>query len=85
MYRIGIFYLFNENKDYSYRYAKMAILWKKLMKNVNLDEPSSFLDNVNLGCTPRECEPNEIVIEGSEKCSNHEEQLRSYQGGEDLT
>ena len=42
---------------------KMALVWKKLMKNVDLDEPTSFLDNVYLGCTPRECKPNETIIE----------------------
>ena len=41
----------------------MAPVWKKLMKNVDLDEPTSFLDHVNLGCTQRECIPNEIIIE----------------------
>ena len=29
---------------------------------VGLDEPTSFLDHVYLGCTQRECQPNEIVI-----------------------
>ena len=36
----------------------VAPTWKKL-KNVDLDEPTSLLDNVNLGCTQRECKPNE--------------------------
>ena len=33
------------------------------MNNVDLDEPTSFLDHVFLGCTQRECKPNEIIIE----------------------
>ena len=33
------------------------------MKNVDLDEPTSFLDHVSLGCTQRECKPNEIISE----------------------
>ena len=41
----------------------MAPMWKKLMKNANIDEPTSFLDHVCLGCTQRECKPNEIIIE----------------------
>ena len=41
----------------------MAPMWKKLMKHVDLDEPKSFLDHVYLGCTQRECQPNEITIE----------------------
>ena len=32
------------------------------MKDVNIDEPSSFLDHVYLGCTQRECKPNEKFI-----------------------
>ena len=33
------------------------------MKNDDLDEPTSFLDHVYLGCTQRECKPNETIIE----------------------
>ena len=29
----------------------MAPMWKKLMKNVDLDEPTSFVDIVYLRCT----------------------------------
>ena len=41
----------------------LAPMWKKLMKNVDIDEPTSFLDHVYLGCTQRECKPNETIIE----------------------
>ena len=41
----------------------MAPMWKKLMKNVDIDEPASFLDHVYLGCSQRECKPNETNIE----------------------
>ena len=40
-----------------------ASMWKKWMKNVDIDGPTSFLDHVCLGCTQRECKPNEIIIE----------------------
>ena len=30
--------------------------WKELLKEVDLGEPTSFLDHVHLGCTQRECE-----------------------------
>ena len=62
----------------------MAPLWKKLMKNVDLDEPTSFLDHVNLGCTQRECKPNDNIFLRTEKCPNHEfplEHLKNYQDG----
>ena len=36
--------------------------WKILMKDVDLGEPTSFLDHVYLGCTQRECQiSNDIV------------------------
>ena len=41
----------------------MAPMWKKVMKDVDLDEPTSFLDRVYLGCTHRECKPNNIIFE----------------------
>ena len=50
----------------------MAPMWKRGMKNVDLDEPVSFLDHDNLGCTQCECKPNEIFFEEFRKCSNHE-------------
>ena len=40
-----------------------APMWKKLMKHVDLQEPTSLPDHAYLGCTQRECKPNEIIIE----------------------
>ena len=40
----------------------MAPMWKKLMKDVDLDEPTSFLYHEKLGCTQRECKPNEDIF-----------------------
>ena len=45
----------------------MVPMWKKLMRNVDLEEPTSFLGLVYLGCTQRECEPNESIIEQYKK------------------
>ena len=42
------------------------------MKLVDLGEPTSFLDHVYLGCTQRECKPNE---------SNIEEYRKMFQSG----
>ena len=57
-YRIGNVFLFIENKDYSHRSLWMtfwmagkkqntAPRWNKMMENVDLDEPTSFLDHGN--------------------------------------
>ena len=73
-YRTGNVHECVENKDYSYRYTWMILkcveekqnmspMWKKLMKNVDLGEPTSFVDHENLGCTQRECKPNETAID----------------------
>ena len=39
-----------------------APMWKKLMKNVDVEEPTSCLDHVYSGCTQRECNTNEKII-----------------------
>ena len=36
---------------------------EEIDENVDLDEPTSFLDHVCLGCIQRECKPNEIIID----------------------
>ena len=33
------------------------------MKEVDLEKPTQFLDQVNLGCPQRECKPNNDLIE----------------------
>ena len=40
----------------------MAPMWK-MMKNVDIDEPTSFLDREHLGCTQRELKPNQSIID----------------------
>ena len=35
---------------------------KKLLKNVDLEVPTSFLDHVYQGCTQRQCKPNEDIV-----------------------
>ena len=41
----------------------MTPMWKKVMKNMDIDESTSFLDHVYLGCSQCECKPNETIIE----------------------
>ena len=36
-------------------------------KNLDIDEPTSFLDHMYLGCTQRVCKPNERIIEQKTK------------------
>ena len=66
----------------------MAPMWKKLMKHVDIDEQTSFLDHENLECTQHERPPYENIIEEyKEKFESRIllEQLKNYQGGKSLT
>ena len=38
-------------------------MWKILMKDVDLGEPTSSLDHVYLGCTQRECQTSKDIVE----------------------
>ena len=38
-------------------------MWKILMKDVDLGEPTSFLDHFYLGCTQRECQTSKDVVD----------------------
>ena len=38
-------------------------MWKILMKDVDLGEPTSFLDHVYLGCTQRECQISKDTVD----------------------
>ena len=53
-------------------------MWKVLNKEVDLGEPTSFLDHVYLGCTQRQCEVSKDIVE---PCLNHEfprSELKNY-------
>ena len=39
--------------------------WKILMKHVDLGEPTSFLDQVYLGCTQRECQRSKDMVDSN--------------------
>ena len=38
-------------------------MWKVLNKEVDLGEPTSFLDHVHLGCTQRQCEVSQDIVD----------------------
>ena len=50
----------------------MNPMWKVLNKEVDLGEPTSFLDHVYLGCTERQCEIRKIRWTITEPCLNRE-------------
>ena len=66
----------------------LAPMWKKLMKNVDIDETTQFLDHVYLGCTQRESKPNETIIETHTKMFDSHTSAgatENYQGGKNPT
>ena len=38
-------------------------MWKVLNKEVDLGEPTSFVDHVYLGCTQRQCETGKDIVD----------------------
>ena len=38
-------------------------MWKPLNKEVDLGEPTSFLDHVYLGCTQRQCQISKDIVD----------------------
>ena len=42
---------------------KLDPMWKLLNKEVDLGEPTSFLDRVYLGCTQRQCEISKDIVD----------------------
>ena len=38
-------------------------MWKVLNEEVDLREPTSFLDHENLGCTQRQCEISKDIVD----------------------
>ena len=38
-------------------------MWKLLNKEVDLGEPTSFLDHVYLGCTQRQCQISQDIVD----------------------
>ena len=66
--RQGLFLSVNvDDTKMAGRREKMSPMWKKLMKLVDLGEPTSFLDHVFLGCAQRERKPNENLLEDVKK------------------
>ena len=72
-YRIGNAFVFTENKVYSYQCTWMTYNCRRrvyygpheenFMTDFDLDETTSFLEHVYLGCTQSEYEPNEDIVE----------------------
>ena len=65
--------LYIVKKDYSYLYVddinlagkkqNLDPMWKLLNKEVDLGEPTSFLDHVYLWCTQRQCQISKDIVD----------------------
>ena len=38
-------------------------MWRVLVKEIDLGEPASFFDHIYLGCTQRECEMSNDIVD----------------------
>ena len=47
-------------------------MWKLLNKEVDLGEPTSFLDHVYLGCTQRQCQISKNIVDNYRTMLNRE-------------
>ena len=68
-FQIGNVSLFIVKKDYSYlcmwmtKLTNLDPMWKVLNKEVDLGEPTFFLDHVYLRCTQRNCEVSKDIVD----------------------
>ena len=49
--------------DAGWKESNISPMWKILMKDIDLGEPTSFLDHVYLGCTQRECQISKDIVD----------------------
>ena len=68
-FQLGMFFVSREKGLYvddiklAWKKQNISPTWKILMKDVDLGEPTSFLDHVYLGCTQRECQKSKDVVD----------------------
>ena len=64
----GVFWtVYVDDMEMARKKQNMAPTWKKLIKNVDLEETTPFLDHAYLGYTQRDCNANELIIEEPRK------------------
>ena len=51
----------------SWKKHHLELAWKRLMKHVDLEKPTTFLDQVYLGWIQRECGPDSSLVDGYRK------------------
>ena len=65
-FQIGNAYSYTVKKGCSYLWnwleRNKTLMWKLLNKEVDLGEPTSFLDHVHLGCTQRQCQVSKDIV-----------------------
>ena len=56
-------FVYVDDKKLAGRKRNIDPTWKRLMKEVDLGEPTSFLDHVYLGCTHRKCQIRKDIVD----------------------
>ena len=62
--------MYVEDRELAGKKQNIDPMWKVLMKDVDLGEPTSFIDHVYLGCTLRECETSKGFVDNYKICLN---------------
>ena len=55
--------MWDDIKNWLGKKQNLDPMWKVLNKEVDLGEPTSFLDHVYLGCTQRQCEVSKDIVD----------------------
>ena len=63
--------LFADDIKMAEKKQNMVAMWKNLMKNVDIDETTSVLGHIHLGCTQRECKPMKRLLNRIRICLSH--------------
>ena len=61
----GYYYVCVDDIKFAGKNPNINSMWKVLNKEVDLGEPTSFLDHVYLGCTQRECDTSNHIFDTS--------------------
>ena len=71
--KLGMFFFSREKRMVLFVYVddiklagkkeNISPTWKILMKDVDLGEPTSFLEHVSLGCAQRECQTSKDLVD----------------------
>ena len=70
--------MYVDDRELSGKKQNIDPMWKVLMKHIDLEEPTSFLDHVYLGCTQRERETSKDIVDNYNKMFESSEKYLAW-------